>query len=91
MKRGTRASSRTWRAGSPCRQQTDRWSRNVSLDPKVEGRQAVEAQYAGLSPMRRIGDPVEAAAAVVWLCSDAASFVTGHSMIVDGGMTAATR
>jgi NAD(P)-dependent dehydrogenase (short-subunit alcohol dehydrogenase family) len=40
----------------------------VSLDPKVEGRQAVEAQYAGLSPMRRIGDPVEAAAAVVWLC-----------------------
>ncbi len=56
-----------------------------------EGRQAVEAQYAGLSPLRRIGEPGEAAAAAVWLCSDAASFVTGHSMIVDGGMTAATR
>jgi NAD(P)-dependent dehydrogenase (short-subunit alcohol dehydrogenase family) len=33
----------------------------------------------------------EAAEAAVWLCSDAASYVTGHSMIVDGGMTAATR
>jgi NAD(P)-dependent dehydrogenase (short-subunit alcohol dehydrogenase family) len=57
----------------------------------AEGRQAVEAQYAGLSPLRRIGEPAEAAAAAVWLCSDAASFVTGHSMIVDGGMTASTR
>jgi NAD(P)-dependent dehydrogenase (short-subunit alcohol dehydrogenase family) len=57
----------------------------------TEGRQAVEAQYAGLSPLRRIGEPGEAAAAAVWLCSDAASFVTGHSMIVDGGMTASTR
>ncbi len=57
----------------------------------AEGRQVVEAQYAGLSPLRRIGEPAEAAAAVVWLCSDAASFVTGHSMIVDGGMTASTR
>lgn len=55
------------------------------------GRQAVEAQYAGLSPLRRIGEPAEAAAAAVWLCSDAASYVTGHSMIVDGGMTASTR
>jgi NAD(P)-dependent dehydrogenase (short-subunit alcohol dehydrogenase family) len=56
-----------------------------------EGRSAVEAQYAGLNPMRRIGTPEEAAAAAVWLCSDAASYVTGHSMIVDGGMTASTR
>ena len=56
-----------------------------------QGRSAVEAQYAGLNPMRRIGTPEEAAAAAVWLCSDAASYVTGHSMIVDGGMTASTR
>ncbi|MBA3345220.1 MAG: SDR family oxidoreductase [Gemmatimonadales bacterium] len=32
-----------------------------------------------------------AAAAAVWLCSNASAYVTGHSMIVDGGMTAATR
>ena len=57
----------------------------------AEGRAAVEARYAGLNPLGRIGTPEEAAAAAVWLCSDAASYVTGHSMIVDGGMTAATR
>jgi NAD(P)-dependent dehydrogenase (short-subunit alcohol dehydrogenase family) len=56
-----------------------------------EGPSAVEAQYTGLVPMRRIADPDEAAQAVVWLCSEAASYVTGLSMIVDGGMTSATR
>ncbi|MEO8452895.1 MAG: glucose 1-dehydrogenase [Gemmatimonadota bacterium] len=56
-----------------------------------DGRKAVEAAYDALIPMRRIGRPEEAAEAVVWLCSDAASYVTGHSMIVDGGMTAAVR
>jgi NAD(P)-dependent dehydrogenase (short-subunit alcohol dehydrogenase family) len=39
-------------------------------------------------PMGRIGNPEEVAAAVVWLCSDAASFVTGHTMVVDGGYVA---
>jgi NAD(P)-dependent dehydrogenase (short-subunit alcohol dehydrogenase family) len=56
-----------------------------------EGPAAIEAQYTGLVPMRRIGRPEEAAQAAVWLCSEAASYVTGHSMIVDGGITAATR
>jgi NAD(P)-dependent dehydrogenase (short-subunit alcohol dehydrogenase family) len=55
------------------------------------GAAAVESQYTGLIPMRRIGGAEEAAAAAVWLCSDAASYVTGHSMIVDGGMTAMVR
>ena len=39
-------------------------------------------------PVGRMGDPTEVAAAVVWLCSDAASFVTGHAMAVDGGYLA---
>jgi NAD(P)-dependent dehydrogenase (short-subunit alcohol dehydrogenase family) len=38
--------------------------------------------------MGRVGTPEEVAEAVVWLCSDAASFVTGHTMTVDGGTVA---
>ena len=37
------------------------------------------------TPLRRLGTPEEVAEAVVWLCSDAASFVTGHPLVVDGG------
>jgi NAD(P)-dependent dehydrogenase (short-subunit alcohol dehydrogenase family) len=54
-------------------------------------KQAIEEKYQQLTAMGRIGRPEEAAEAVVWLCSDAASYVTGHSMIVDGGMTASVR
>src|SRR5262249_12237800 len=39
-------------------------------------------------PIGRVGQPEEVAEAVVWLCSDAASFVTGHTMTVDGGYVA---
>ena len=39
-------------------------------------------------PMRRMGRPDEIAQAVLWLCSDAASFVTGHPLAVDGGLVA---
>jgi NAD(P)-dependent dehydrogenase (short-subunit alcohol dehydrogenase family) len=48
-----------------------------------EGRQTVIAQ----EPVGRMGTPDEIAAAVVWLCSDAASFVVGSAMVVDGGQT----
>jgi NAD(P)-dependent dehydrogenase (short-subunit alcohol dehydrogenase family) len=49
----------------------------------AEGRRAVIAQ----EPVGRMGKPEEIAATVVWLCSDAASFVVGHAMVVDGGQT----
>jgi NAD(P)-dependent dehydrogenase (short-subunit alcohol dehydrogenase family) len=39
-------------------------------------------------PIGRVGEPEEVAEAVVWLCSDAASFVTGHTLMVDGGYVA---
>lgn len=47
--------------------------------------------YASSVPLSRIGRPEEAAQAALWLCSDAASYITGHSMIVDGGLTAWAR
>ena len=49
-------------------------------DPEVEAQILAQA-----SPMGRIGTAEEVAEAVVWLCSDAASFVTGHTMVIDGG------
>jgi NAD(P)-dependent dehydrogenase (short-subunit alcohol dehydrogenase family) len=45
----------------------------------------VEAQQAAAHPIGRIGEPEEVAEAVIWLCSDAASFTTGHALAVDGG------
>jgi NAD(P)-dependent dehydrogenase (short-subunit alcohol dehydrogenase family) len=48
----------------------------------------VEERLAASNPFGRIGKPEEVAEAVLWLCSDAASFVTGHTMTVDGGLYA---
>lgn len=48
----------------------------------------VLAAMAAAHPTGRAGKPEEVAEAVVWLCSDAASFVTGHAMPVDGGLVA---
>lgn len=45
------------------------------------------AVAAGL-PLRRMGEPAEVAEAVLWLASDAAAFVVGHNLAVDGGFLA---
>jgi NAD(P)-dependent dehydrogenase (short-subunit alcohol dehydrogenase family) len=47
-----------------------------------------EQDWLKLIPLRRYGTPEEIAEAVAWLCSDQASFVHGHAMVVDGGTTA---
>jgi NAD(P)-dependent dehydrogenase (short-subunit alcohol dehydrogenase family) len=41
-----------------------------------------------LSPMGRFADPAEVAKAAVWLCTDEASFITGHTLVADGGASA---
>lgn len=43
---------------------------------------------ASIVPMGRIGQATEVAQAVVFLCSDAASYITGHGLVIDGGYTA---
>ena len=58
------------------------------LEPvRAGGAHIVEALLAD-TPMRRFADPMEIAKAAVWLCSDAASFCTGHALVVDGGFVA---
>jgi len=51
-------------------------------------RQTVEEQLTARSPMGRMGAPEEVAEAVVWLCSEAASLVTGAALPLDGGFLA---
>jgi NAD(P)-dependent dehydrogenase (short-subunit alcohol dehydrogenase family) len=58
------------------------------LEGMVAGRPKLAARLDEVEPIGRKARPEEIAEAVVWLCSDAASFVTGCSMSVDGGLTA---
>jgi NAD(P)-dependent dehydrogenase (short-subunit alcohol dehydrogenase family) len=55
---------------------------------QVPGFSLEEAKQWGINqiPMQRFGAPEEVAEAVIWLCSDAASYITGHSLVVDGGI-----
>lgn len=62
--------------------------RTPMIDRFTGGDPEAESQFHAMHPLGRMGEPEEIADAVVWLCSDAASFVTGHPMVVDGGMFA---
>jgi NAD(P)-dependent dehydrogenase (short-subunit alcohol dehydrogenase family) len=46
----------------------------------------MRARYTPAYPMGRLGLPQEIAEAVLWLCDERASFVTGHTLVLDGGM-----
>jgi len=56
--------------------------RVMAADPNIE------AQLIALEPVGRLAAPEEVAQAVIWLCSDASSFITGVPMPIDGGWTA---
>lgn len=55
------------------------------IDRFTGNNKAVEEQFVAGKPIGRIGQPDEVADAVLWLCSDASSFIIGHALPVDGG------
>jgi NAD(P)-dependent dehydrogenase (short-subunit alcohol dehydrogenase family) len=62
--------------------QTPMFERGLQIDPRIADTMSAR------EPIGRLGKPEEIAEAVVWLCSEAASFVTGLPMAVDGGWVA---
>ncbi|HWZ82141.1 MAG TPA: SDR family oxidoreductase [Terriglobales bacterium] len=58
------------------------------MGERVFGAPDMKKFALGLHPIGRFGRPMEIAEAVVWMCSDKASFMTGQSLILDGGMLA---
>src|SRR4051794_6204933 len=62
--------------------------RTPLIEEALTSHPEMEAQIVARHPVGRMGQPEEIAEAVVWLCSDAASFVTGYTMTVDGGYVA---
>lgn len=62
----------------------ERVAGTVSEGSLAEGMQA----FASMVPMGRLGRPEEAARTILWLCSDSASYMTGTSLVMDGGLSA---
>jgi len=66
----------------PCYTRTPMVERIVSMDP------GLAEKLRSRIPMGRLGTPEEIAAAVIYLCSEAGSFINGHSLMMDGGIMA---
>lgn len=62
--------------------------RTPMVDRATHGDPAIEAAFVASQPIGRMGNPEEIASAVLFLCSDAASFITGQAIAADGGWVA---
>jgi NAD(P)-dependent dehydrogenase (short-subunit alcohol dehydrogenase family) len=60
----------------------------TALADRVFGAPSVHKYVVSIHPIGRFGKPAEIAEAVVWMCSDRSSFMTGQSMVLDGGFLA---
>lgn len=58
------------------------------IDRFTHGEKQIQNQLIAGEPVGRVGQPEEIANAVLWLCSDQSSFVTGNSLVIDGGWVA---
>ena len=59
-----------------------------AVKPLYENKPAMEQAMIAMHPVGRLGTEQEIANAVVWLCSDKATFMAGHALPVDGGFVA---
>lgn len=68
---------------------TPLFGKEFGLSPEAAERSlgAIKEAFAGLQPIHRAGLPEDVAQAALWLASDESSFVTGHALVVDGGIS----
>lgn len=64
------------------------FTRTPMVDQLEEARPELKGNLPRGIPLKRLGTPQEIAAAILYLCSDAASFITGHALPLDGGLMA---
>jgi len=62
--------------------------RTPMIERQIKDNPQKEAKLIAQQPFGRMGTPEEVAGTVLWLCSDAASYVTGTAVQVDGGLVA---
>ena len=58
------------------------------IAPALNAGEEVANALVAMHPIGRLGESDEIAEAIAWLCTDAASFMAGHAMAVDGGLVA---
>jgi len=59
----------------------DVWLDSFKLNPDLE------ASITARIPLDRLGTNDDVADAVIWLCSDSSTYITGTALVIDGGMT----